>query len=101
MEKTITIMDRSSDKELVTHKFNVEEWRVIQQLIETGLDFEIDSYDLVKELSLSHDTTEEALEEIVTSESERKLILRLKKDKELVEKIKNMIKFSGGNNVEK
>ena len=70
-----------------------EQFEIIKKLLRKALDFEIESYSIIKEMAIinNNEGYMEAINEMIEDEEEKKLLLIINSDEELVKKINEVI----------
>lgn len=74
-------------------EFTFSEWKIIKQLIALGLDFEFNSFELFDQVAIdqSENGILQVIDEMIEDEDEKKLLLELKNNKELVKKVRELV----------
>jgi len=72
--------------------YTEEEFGIIKKLIKIALEFEHESYELFQDMALYNDleNIKAAMQEVIGNDEEIDLIIRLNKDEDLVNKIKQI-----------
>lgn len=72
--------------------FTDDEFGIIKRLIQIALEFEFESYEIFQDMALHNDleNIKAAMDEVINDEKEVELIIRLNKDENLVNKIKEI-----------
>lgn len=74
-------------------KLTEEEFDIIKQLLKSALDFNISSYNMFEDIAKYNDmkNIEEAMDELIEYEEDKKLLFKLNEDQNFVNKIKEII----------